>query len=327
MKHTCLALALLLPSLAAQSPAHATFGTALTPLWYLGGLFFSGTATCNGVSGGASWTLPSGYPDGWSPASLAADYHIAWVFRGGSRVVDAIQLRADYGGPSVYGPNYLLHYSLDYTTDAAPQLLGGTWLPLTLTAAIPGGATLNGNEVTYPTVGYPVLNDTDIQFQPVQATAVRLRVFPNGGTPASGNNYVLTEVSFATTVPGLLNYGSDSSCAGARTVTVNGVPRLGDAGFAWQAPRAPVNGLGILFLSDGALPAALPVFGIGVWIAPANALGLTTTVSTWGTAETPFPLPNNPTLVGFQICGQYVWLEACAPGGLTASGAGRITLQ
>lgn len=327
MKPTCLTLLLLLPSLAAQSPAHATFGSALTPLWYLGGLFFSGPATCNGVSGGTSWTLPGGSFDGWSPASLAADYHIAWVFRGGSRVVDAIQLRADYGGPALYGPNYLLHYSLDYTTDPAPQLLGGTWLPLTLTAAVPAGAVLTGNEVTYPTVGYPVLNDTNIQFQPVAATAVRLRVFPNGGTPASSGNYVLTEVSFATTVPGLVLYGNDSSCAGSRTLTVNGVPQLGDAGFAWQAPRAPVNGLGLLFVSDAALPAALPVFGIDVWIAPATALGLTTTANAWGTAQTPFPLPGNPALVGFQVAGQYVWLEACGPNGLTASGAGRITLQ
>jgi hypothetical protein len=236
-----------------------------------------------------------------------------------------MQLRSDYGFASQYGVHYLRHFAIDVTTDAVPSL-SGNWQPVVLQQVAPAGASVVGNEVTYPVSGYPNLANCDLQFTPVAATGVRLRVFPQGGTGSNGN-IVLTEVSFATVVPGLLGYGTDSSCAGARSLTVNGVPRIGDAGFAWQAPRAPVGGLGLLFVSTAALPVALPALGIGIWVSPAGAIGLTSTASTWGTAETAFPLPNNPGLIGFQVAGQYVWLEACAPQGLTASSAGLITLQ
>ena len=323
---TLLSCVFLLPALAAQSPTYDTFGSALSAQANFAQSAFSAAATCNGVSGGASWTLSPGNFDGWALAgTVSFDNYIAWTFRGGSRVVSRMQLRSDYGFVAGGGPHYLIHFAIDVTTDAVPSL-AGNWQPVALQQVAPVGASVAGNEVTYPSSGYPNLENCDLQFTPVAATGVRLRVFPQGGTGQNGN-IVLTEVSFATVVPGLLGYGTDSSCAGARSLTVNGVPRIGDAGFAWQAPRAPVGGLGLLFVSTAALPVALPALGIGIWISPAGAIGLTSTTSTWGTAETAFPLPNNSGLIGFQVVGQYVWLESCAPQGLTASAAGRITLQ
>ena len=323
---TFLSCVFLLPALVAQSPTYDTFGSALSAQTNFAQNGFSAAATCNGVSGGASWIFPSNQYDGWALAGASSlDNYIAWTFRGGSRLVSGMQLRSDYGFAAQYGVHYLRHFAIDVTTDAVPSL-AGNWQPVALQQVAPVGASVAGNEVTYPSSGYPNLENCDLQFTPVAATGVRLRVFPQGGTGQNGN-IVLTEVSFATVVPGLLGYGTDSSCAGARSLTVNGVPRIGDAGFAWQAPRAPVGGLGLLFVSTAALPVALPALGIGIWISPAGAIGLTSTTSTWGTAETPFPLPNNSGLIGFQVAGQYVWLESCASQGLTASAAGRITLQ
>ncbi|MCU0867286.1 MAG: hypothetical protein MUC36_26180 [Planctomycetes bacterium] len=321
---TLLPCALLLSAIAAQSPSYDTFGSALSAQASFSQFGFSAAATCNGVSGGASWILGPNQYDGWALfGAYNVDNYIAWTFRGGSRVVSRMQLRSDYGFVAQYGALYVRHFAIDVTTDAVPSL-GGNWTPVVLQQVLPAGATVAGNVVTYPVTGYPNLENCDVQFAPVAATGVRLRVFPQGGT---NSNIVLTEVSFATVVPGLLGYGTDSSCAGARSLTVNGVPRLGDAGFAWQAPRAPVGGLGLLFASTAALPAAVPALGIGIWISPAGAVGLTTVASSWGTAETPFPLPNNAGLIGFQVAAQYVWLESCAAQGLTASSAGRITLQ
>lgn len=316
----------LLSALPAQSPTYDTFGSALSAAASFSQNSFSAAATCNGVSGGASWILSPNNYDGWAVAPASnSDHYIAWTFHGGSRQVSSMQLRSDYGFTAQYGAHYVRHFAIDVTTDAVPSL-AGTWQPVAVLQVAPAGATVAGNEVTYPVAGYPNLTDCDVQFQPVTATGVRLRVFAQGGTGQNAN-FVLTEVSFATVVPGLAIYGSDTNCAGTRSLTVNGPPRIGDSAFAWQAPNAPVGGLGLLFVSTAALPAAIPVLGIGVWINPIGALGLTTLASTWGTAETPFPLPNNASLVGFQVAAQLIWLESCGAQGFTASHAGLITLQ
>lgn len=313
--------------LAAQSQAFATFGSALIASANFEQNGFTAAATCNGVNAGASWLLSPAQYDGWAVAGNTGGHnYCSWAFHGGPRTVAAIQLLNAYPLASQYGVHWLRHFALDYTTDPQPSL-ASAWQPLTSLAASVPGAAINGNVVVYPgSPGTPNLADLRITFAPEQATAIRLHAFPNGGTGQS-DNFVITEVTFATTVPGFASHGAATTCSASLRLAVNGRPALGDAAFAWQSWAAPAGGLGVLFLATGVLPGPVPVLGIDVWIVPTQAVGLTVVSSSWGTAETPFPLPGTPGLAGVQVAGQAIWLEACAPQGFTASAAGVITLQ
>ena len=320
------------PTAIARTVPFDAFGSALfaeasfsTPL-----LYFPPSSTCNAVNAGASWQLSSSPQlyDAWSPmGNHWNDNYIAWTFHGGSRSVHAMQLLNNYDPAlaAINGPHYLLHFSLDYTTDPSPSLQSSTWLPLSGLSASVGGATIAGNEVTYPSVGYPNLSDLRVYFQPTNATAVRLHSYPNGG---SNLNYVLTEVAFAATVPGLQLAGASSpGCTGPVRLTTNGPPSLGDASFAWQCANAPASGFGALLLSLFPLQQAIPIQGVNIYVQPFNVVSLLTLVTDWGTAATPFSLPGNPAYLGIGISGQYLWFDPCGSQGLTASNAGRIVLQ
>lgn len=138
---------------------------------------------------------------------------------------------------------------------------------------------------------------------------------------------MVTEVTFDTTVPGHVVVGSATTCAGNLGLSVNGRPLLGDAAFAWQGTNAPANGIGVLFLGTGTLPAAVPLLGINVWLNPTGALGVTTLANDWGAWAVGFPLPAQPSLAGFVVATQGIWLETCAPAGFTSTAASTITLQ
>lgn len=309
-----------------QAAAFGTFGSALTVRANYSQPGFDVARTCNARNAGASWQLSTGQFDGWAVTDPSlgvpsGDSYAAWTFRAGSSSVRGMQLLCN----AAIGGHWVRDFEVHYTTDPTPSL-AGNWLPVTgISPSVPG-ATVAGSRVTYPTFPLPNLADLRITFAAINATGIRLHVFSPGGT-GSGGNFVITEVTFDATVPGFVAVGGATTCAGPLGLSVNGRPRLGDAAFAWQGTNAPANGLGAMFLGTNTLSAALPLVGIAIWLDPTGAISVTTVANDWGAWTVGLPLPAQPSLAGSVLAAQTVWLEACAPAGLTSTAAGRITLQ
>ena len=315
--------ALFLPAAATtQDAAFRTFGSALTAQANYTQPGFDVARTCNARN---TWQIGAGW-DGWAVSNPSVgvptgDSFGAWTFRAGACAVQGMQLLCN----ATFGLLWVRDFELHYTTDATPSL-GGNWLPVTGVGVNVAGATIAGNRVTYPTFPLPNLSDLRITFASVNATGIRLHVFYPGGT-GGGGNFVISEVTFDTVVPGHTTVGSATTCAGNLGLSVNGRPLLGDAAFAWQGTNAPANGLGVLFRGTSTLPGAIPLLGIDVWLAPTGAFGVTTLANDWGAWTVGLPLPAQPSLAGFVVAGQCIWLEACGPAGFTSTAAGTITLQ
>lgn len=316
-----LAAAQLLP---AQNQAFNTFGSALAAEASFNQGGFRVERTCNGLNAGPNWVVAPNEYDGWAVAGSPAQPRAAWAFRGGARTVQAMQLLSNYGFAAQYGLHYINDFTIAYTQDPSPTLAGSTWTAVSVQSlSVPGGSFIQ-NRVTYPTSPLPNLADLRVTFAPVLATAVRLLVVQ--GTGLSGN-IVLTEVSFDTSLPTFVNAGTGAGCAGTMRLSVNGPATLGSNDFAWQSWGAPAGSLGVLFFGGSLLPQAVPVLGFDLWLNPSGAVGVTNVANSWGNVETLFPLPAQPSLAGFVLAGQGVWLQGCGSSGLVATDGGAVTLQ
>lgn len=109
-------------------------------------------------------------------------------------------------------------------------------------------------------------------------------------------------------------------CAGATAPRLDafGVPVVGDGRFGFDLTDAPPNGFAVVggSLAAGSLPlgggCTLYLHGALVTVAvAANAAGF---------ANLAFPIPNTPSLIGFEMTAQAATLDAAAPLGVALSG-------
>jgi ELWxxDGT repeat protein len=110
------------------------------------------------------------------------------------------------------------------------------------------------------------------------------------------------------------NYGS-SQCPGSGNRTPHivpfGLPTIANANFAIDVVDALPNSWAVLFVAPS--PSALIVDSCRVLLGlPFASLPAVPTTSA-GTARTPIPVPNNPTLVGAQFFAQYGVLDPQGP--------------
>lgn len=107
-------------------------------------------------------------------------------------------------------------------------------------------------------------------------------------------------------------------------------PFLGNALFAFTTtnvpPPIPVS---VLLFGDQALPAGVPLLGIGMGLCNAygnaNLLSLPVPV-TLGTSSTALPIANNPALVGISLTSQALAFSTATPLGLIASNGMQFTV-
>ncbi|HEX6810578.1 MAG TPA: hypothetical protein VF384_03040, partial [Planctomycetota bacterium] len=125
------------------------------------------------------------------------------------------------------------------------------------------------------------------------------------------------------------NYGS-SNCPGTANRTPHiaafGLPVIGNGGFAVDVDSAMPNSIAVLFVSFA--PSAFVLDGCRVLLGlPVTSLSSAFTDPT-GFARTPFPIPANPALQGFQVFGQYLVLDPAGPlfGDFTLSDGLRMRL-
>jgi len=133
---------------------------------------------------------------------------------------------------------------------------------------------------------------------------------------------------------GVIAFGNSSpGCTGPLAISVNSMPRVGNAAFALNCGNAAPSSVGLIAFTAGALPAPVIVLGVEVWIDP-SVLFVTTTVSSnpIGACEVPLPIANNPALAGMRLFTQFLWLgpatpPPCPPLGFSASNALDFTIQ
>ncbi len=125
-------------------------------------------------------------------------------------------------------------------------------------------------------------------------------------------------------------------CAGTNSLVPDldstGTVALGSTNFAFQLTQAPpatlavlMGGLSRTFSSAGPLPFAIGG-GCAVQVSPD---ALTSTVTTaQGTSTSPFPIPNSPSLSGYDLFFQWAVIDAGSgsPYGITVSDAGALQL-
>ncbi|MBK9385598.1 MAG: hypothetical protein IPN34_12375 [Planctomycetes bacterium] len=125
-----------------------------------------------------------------------------------------------------------------------------------------------------------------------------------------------------------LNGRSFPACNGGIEIAVSEQPRLGASGFAITAANAPGNASGLLFASFAGLANAIPVAGIELWIDPAQVfLNVPVASDAQGYAHLDVPIANNPAYLGATTHLQAIFASTCAPQGLDATPALRITVQ
>ena len=84
-----------------------------------------------------------------------------------------------------------------------------------------------------------------------------------------------------------------------------------------------------MLLSGSALPTPLNLFGADVWVDPSAQpfVEISVVADNRGVGELRLPIPPGSSLQGQALFTQFVWHDACALGGLSASWPLQITAQ
>lgn len=114
-------------------------------------------------------------------------------------------------------------------------------------------------------------------------------------------------------------------CRGAPAIGVNRAPEVADPSFALTCIRAPKNGLGFLLLGSASLPAGAPASGVTLYINPASAAIAPIQANAQGGVFVPLVMHQfAPSQTMFA---QFVFVDACAPAGYSASNALSILVR
>ncbi len=115
-------------------------------------------------------------------------------------------------------------------------------------------------------------------------------------------------------------YGAGSGCTPATLAGISSPGFVGNAGFGFGCARAPASANGLFVMAVASLPLAFPIFGIDLWVdvtSPGISLGVAS--SAIGGHVVTIPVPADPSLGGFRLHAQYLWLDNRCPTGVTAS--------
>ncbi|MBL8695156.1 MAG: beta-propeller fold lactonase family protein [Planctomycetes bacterium] len=131
------------------------------------------------------------------------------------------------------------------------------------------------------------------------------------------------------TAPHVVTYGaSTAGCAGPLAIGVNSQPFLGNATFALTCTNTPASTLGLGLVGNVQDLAGTAVAGIALHVSllSTEILVLDTFSDSSGFGVCPAPLPTTSALAGLTYCAQILWIDGCAPQGLSASNAAAMTL-
>jgi hypothetical protein len=134
---------------------------------------------------------------------------------------------------------------------------------------------------------------------------------------------------------GVVPFGTGTpGCDGPQQVGANGVPELGDAGFALLSSNAPPLLPAMIALGDTGNPLGIPVLGALLHVVPPPAGGFMLVLATppadaKGTLVAPVPIPATPGLLGATVFVQIGtgWASGPCAGSFTSTTALELTVQ
>jgi hypothetical protein len=127
---------------------------------------------------------------------------------------------------------------------------------------------------------------------------------------------------------GVTKFGASTpGCAGPLAAGVTSMAYPGNPDFGVTCLDAPPNAVGFIALSAQGLPAPATVSGAKLWVDPAGLVPLLPVLSNGlGFARVSAAIPGTiPIGAGAYL--QFLWLDPCAPGGVSASNALEIVVQ
>ncbi len=274
--------------------------------------------------------------DDWergAPAGLGGTAHVAWLDAG-----------AAHSGASAWGTDLGLAAGADGAhpdrtsswLQSPPIATGGEaglrlslWRWLNVEAADRARITVNGQVVWQSPA---TAHTQDFRWRELEldvssvldgATAATLRFELQAGAGIELGGWNLDDVALSALgdcVPPR-RYGTATAGSGGvlPRIDLSGSPRVG-AGFS-------VDGLAMRGGANAALvlsprPAALAVLGATLLVDPVGATVVPRTVAGAGTARVPLSVPNDPRLDDADLFGQWIVLDAGAPGGVLAASEG-----
>lgn len=304
--------------------AHTEALAATATFWQSGAGHWHPSYTANGMLCGCVFSGQES--DGWAIAGrIAQSNSILWTFRGGARVVDAMQMINVYFGVAAFGPHRINAFDLAYTTDANPSL-ASAFVPLAIAGCTaPSAVWSQGNGRV--TISCPVPVDFRVSWASQACTGIRLTNLAQNACSNNGN-FVLTEVSFRTVTPGVQFVGdSTPGCNGQLVIGVNRPPAVGVADFKLILAGVEPQAAGILGL--GALRSSpVELMDLGVWVDPiVQAYSVVRLSALVESVSVSLPIPAGAALQGVVVGAQFGMASSCQPAGFASSRAVQLTVQ
>lgn len=158
---------------------------------------------------------------------------------------------------------------------------------------------------------------------------------PGAYSSRNGGGYSDVFVTRLDLLPiGVTAFGSSSpGCTGPLAISVNSMPRLGNAGFALTCGNGPPSASGLCALTANSFSTPVPVLGVEIWVDPSPVLvWLTANSNGIGASFVSLPIPGNAALAGGRLFAQFLWVGPTAPPpcpalGWSASNALAVVLQ
>lgn len=150
-----------------------------------------------------------------------------------------------------------------------------------------------------------------------------------GMTSLSGSpSLVAVERVYGFLPAGVTGFGNFTpGCTGPVGIGVSSTPQAGNLAFAVTGAGASPGAAGFLGIGAAALQAPALVAGIELWVDISGGAIVPVTADAVGRVLVPLGIPAGPGVSGFQAFAQFAWLDACAPGGASASNALAVVIQ
>ena len=137
------------------------------------------------------------------------------------------------------------------------------------------------------------------------------------------------------TPTGLVPFGTGTpGCDGDQPLLANGVPAVGNAGFALLSSNAPPSTPGLVVIGDTKNVAGFPLLGalLHVSLPPVGGFAFfvgTPAADAKGSMTIPTPIPANPALAGLALAAQLgtIWTAGPCAGTFSSTAGLELTIQ
>ncbi len=223
------------------------------------------------------------------------------------------------------------------TTPGAMFPVGAGGADFVLTRLAPDGGSLiystyfgGGNNDSFLAPARLALEPTGSVVLAGQTIGTDVPMTPDAFDPTFNGELDLVVARLELLPEGVVRHGDGTpGCAGPLPMGAQNAPVPGAEDFHFTCSGAPSSSAkGLLVVSLGTLAQPWPVKGASLWVDPTLLLALVPAGSDHlGFSRVCQRMPPAAKLVGQSFAAQFLWPDPCAAGGVSASGALRVTIQ